>query len=497
MNLRIHQACITAVLLLLVSGCALKPVAVTGKDDGTANGQQSETSFAVNRLNDGATVTVTYNDGTNQAGVQYTSTTRVTKKGATHLGWSYSNDFGKNWTYGGRVQPTDAWPILWGDPGIANSVRDQRYVFIVTLAVPKAKLDTAPNGEINGPLNNFIGGACIARSTDGGKNFALYQCVQTKETDSTGDFYDGGNIASDNNGNIYASWVNTDTNAVHIWRAVGESGTFQKMTNPFAGGPAIASHPRLRVNLDSNELFVMAQASGGELVIARWNGKSWSATWHTGMYAQSYPCVASTGASCTSSDTVVRTGPQFSFDIGSFGKENDHIRMMFTRKGGINNRLYIAGAGCMIGNLNCQYIPEWGTGEGNKEKTSASFNPLVRAYRSQDMANAGEPSLWMGSHTTFSPSTGRVRHDMGGLGIIPRPNEPDLYVHLAIFQLTGCVLCADLRGYWGDYDDLHALGPVPGRESNVFARTFTNSQDGCDYRWQYTSSKVHVGFTGN
>lgn len=488
---------LAAAVLVLIAGCALKPIAVTGKEGGTANGQQSETSFSVNWVNDGTTITVSYNDGTDQAAVKYTSSTRVTTKGATHLGWSYSNDFGKNWTYGGRVQPSDAYPILWGDPGVANSVRDQRYVYIATLAVPKAKLDNAPNGEISGPLNNYIGGACIARSTDGGKNFAHYQCVQTKETDATGDFYDGGNIASDNNGNNYAGWVNVDTNAVHIWRAVGESGTFAKLPNPFSGGSQMVSHPRLRVNLETNELFVMAMNSSGELLISRWNGSAWGATWHTGMYAQSYPCVGASGGDCNSSATVVRTGPQFSFDIGSFGKANDHIRIMFTRRSGVNRRLYIVGAGCMIGNLNCQYIPEWGTGEGNKETASASYNPLVRAYRSQEMANVGEPSLWMGSHTTYSPGSGRVRHDMGGLGIISRPNLRDLYIHLAIFQLTDCVLCADKRGYWGDYDDMHALGPVPGRASNVFARTFTNSQDGYDYRWEYTSSKVHVGFTGN
>ena len=67
----------------------------------------------------------------------------------------------------------------------------------------------------------------------------------------------------------------------------------------------------------------------------------------------------------------------------------------------------------------------------------------------------------------------------------------------AIFTLPDRVLCADMRGYWGDYDDLNGLGPVAGRTGNVFVRTFTDSQQGCDYRWNYTSSKVHVGFTGN
>ena len=498
-SLRHHArlgACVFA-LLLLVAGCALKPVVVTGKEGGPG-GQQSETSFAVNRAGGSTIVTVTYNDGTDQAAVQYTATTRKSSKGATHLGWSYSSDYGASWTYGGRVAPTDAWPLLWGDPGIAHSERDQRYVYIVTLAVPKAKLDNAPGGVIDGPLNNYIGGACIARSTDAGKTFAMYQCLQTTETDATGDFYDGGNIASDGNGNIYAGWVNTDKSAAHIWRAVGEGGVFQKLPNPFSDGSYfISSHPRLRVNQETGELLVMAQNNTGELLIARWNGAAWSATWKTGMYAQSYPCLASNGATCTSADTVLRTGPQFSFDIGAFGKTNDHIRMMFTRRSSLNGRLYVAGAGCNLSDQGCQYIPEWGTGEGNKDKTTSAFNPLVTAYRSADMAGKGEPTLWMGSHTTYLPATARVTFGMGGLAIVKGANNEDLYVHLVIFHLSDRVLCADQRGYWGDYDDLHALGPVPGREGNVFARTYTDSQPSCAYRWLYTSSPVHVGFTGN
>jgi hypothetical protein len=495
----LNLAALSAVLFC--AGCALKPVAVTGEKQGNAGGTQSETAMSVNRFDGNAVVTVAYNDGTTQPQVTYTSTTRSTTAGASHMGWSYSTNFGSSWTYGGRITPPADWPILWGDPGITHSVRDQRYVYIANLAVPKAKMDNAPGGVINGAINNYIGGGCIARSTDGGKNFSLYQCMQTKETDATGDFYDGGNMASDKNGNIYAGWVNVDTNKVHIWRAAGESGTFQKLTNPFSDGSySMASHPRLRINTDNNELFVMALNNTGELLIARWNGSSWGATWRTGLYAQAYPCVQTNGntVGCGSgSNIVVRTGPQFSFDIGAFGKTNDHLRIMFTRKSNLNNRLFIAGAGCNLGDQQCQYIAEWGTGEGEKDKVTASFNPLMRSYRSVEMAQKGEPSLWMGSHTTYFPASGTVRHAMGGVGILKDSNNQNLYLYLPIFQISNCILCADLRGYWGDYDDLQPLGPIPERErSNVFARTFTNSQDGCDYRWQYTSSKVHVAFTG-
>lgn len=480
-------------LALTLGGCALKPRAVTGENN---PGQQSETAFSVNRVGAAATITVTYNDGSDQNAVQYTSTTRKARKGATHFGWSYSVDNGANWAYGGRVAPTDQWPIFWGDPGIVQSVRNQRYVYIVSLAVPRAKLDTAPGGVIDGPANNYIGGACIARSTDAGKSFVLWQCLQSVESDPTGDFYDGGNMASDAGGHIYAGWVNVDKSAIHIWRAADENSQFTKLPNPFPG-QLMSSHPRLRVNLETNELYVMAMSYSGELLIASWDGSNWSPTWFSGIYAAGYPCLASTGASCTSDDSVLRTGPQFSFDIGSFGKGNDHIRLMFTRRSAINGRLFIAGAGCILSPRSCRYIPEWGTGEGNAEKTDASFNPLVRAYRSPDMAAQGEPSLWMGSHTTYSPRTGRVTFGMGGLAIYQDQSGQDHFIHLVIYSLGDRIVCADQRGYWGDYDDLHPLGPLPDRQSTPFARTYTDSQLGCGYRWQYTSSQVHVGFTGN
>jgi hypothetical protein len=480
--------------LLLQGGCALKPIAVTGKEGPTSNGSQSETSFAVNRVGDAVTITVGFNDDTAQPQIQYTATTRTTKKNATLMGWSYSTDFGNSWTYGGRISPNADWPVLWSDPGLTNSARDQRHVYMAYLAVPKAKMDLAPGSGISGPLNGYIGGACIARSGDAGKSFSLSQCLRTTETDSTGDFYDGGNMASDGAGNIYAGWINVDTNRIHIWRAAGETASFQKLVNPFPN-EYMVSHPRLRVNPDNGELFVMALHLSGELLLSRWNGSAWSGVWHTGMYAQGYPCIATNGTVGCAADSMIRAGPQFAFDIGSFGKANDHVRILFTRKSGVNGHLYIAGAGCNIGNEACQYIPEWGTGEGNKEKVESSFNPLLRAYRSEEMARNGEPSLWMGSHTTYVPSTGRVTFAMGGVAMLTTQNNTNLFIYLAISLLADRIVCSDLRGYWGDYDDLQALGPTPSRQSVAFARTFTDSNLGCSQRWQYNSSAVHVGFT--
>ena len=480
-----------ALVVLLHAGCALKPVSVTGQQRPTSTGSQSETSLSVNRQGESVTITVGFNDATAQPEIQYTSTTRTTQRNATMAGWSYSTDFGASWTYGGRITPSADWPILWSDPALTNSSRDQRYVYMAYVAVPKAKMDLAPAGGISGGLDNYIGGACIARSTDGGKHFALYQCVQTREADSTGDFYDGGNMASDGAGNIYAGWVNTDTKKVHVWRARGEGAAFEKLPNPFPTH-YINSHARLRVDSDSGELFVMATDMSGELLLSRWKGSAWTSVWHTGMYAQAYPCVSSDG----SGGCLIRTGPQFAFDIGSLGNANDHVRILFTRRSAVNGRLYIAGAVCGWWLIQfCQYVPEWGTGEGGGEKTDSSFNPLLRAYRSEEMVRNGEPSLWMGSHTTYHPSTGNVTFAMGGVALFMTQASGNVFVYFAISLLTDRVVCSDRRGYWGDYDDLQALGVTPSRTSVRFARTFTDSNPGCGQRWQFSADPVHVGFT--
>jgi hypothetical protein len=172
--------------------------------------------------------------------------------------------------------------------------------------------------------------------------------------------------------------------------------------------------------------------------------------------------------------------------------------MMFTRYSSLNGRLFIAGAGCMLGNQNCQYIPEWGTGEGDKDKVNASYNPLVPLVPIDGDGQQGR-ALALDGIAHDLPCRRRVGSRSGWVAwaMFEDQNGQDLFIHLAIFQLPNQILCADLRGYWGDYDDLQALGPVPGRTSNVFARTITDSSQGCSYRWQYTSSQVHVGFTGN
>jgi hypothetical protein len=176
------------------------------------------------------------------------------------MGWSNSTDGGNTWTYGGNVATNPDWVILWGDPAITTVFNNQNYVFISNLAVPQSKY---PNGGVvsQGGANGFysaLGGACIARSTNGGMTFALYQCVNDQFH-----FYDGGSMAASPDGEVFAGFVDATDDEIHVWRSPSVNGSFSKLPEPFPTNWTMASHPRLRYDSATSSLYVTAIAGGG------------------------------------------------------------------------------------------------------------------------------------------------------------------------------------------------------------------------------------------
>src|ERR1700704_2527607 len=161
----------------ILTGCAQPGSSITGgKEDSRT---QSETAAATSYAGRNAMV-VTYNDETGtESTIRYTPSGRKVLHGASLMGWSYSLDSGQTWKYGGKVNPPKGWAALWGDPAMTTSQAAYRYVFISNWAIPDSKM---PAGGINGSVivtgnDSYIGGACFARSTDGGVTFQNYQCV--------------------------------------------------------------------------------------------------------------------------------------------------------------------------------------------------------------------------------------------------------------------------------------------------------------------------------
>src|SRR6185503_3282373 len=107
----------------------------------------------------------------------YTATTRTVTAGASHTGWSYADFPNGPFAAPQRLVPPPGWPILWGDPGIGKSA-GTAFAFISTLAGPQSKF---PASGSTTDVASVLGGGCVARSTNQGRNFtvAASDCLHT------------------------------------------------------------------------------------------------------------------------------------------------------------------------------------------------------------------------------------------------------------------------------------------------------------------------------
>jgi len=495
------RAIVAWLAALCAAGCAgvITPVTGQNPEAPTWKGAQSETATSMATFSAKSVITVAFNDdNASQAKIKYTPAARTVLSGASLMGWSYSEDGGATWKYGGDVTPPADWPVLWGDPAIASSGRDQRFVFMSNLAVPKGKLPAS--GSIDGSLVPYIGGACIARSADGGRTFASYQCVNNNF-----EFYDGGSMASSTLGGIYAAFIATDSFRYDIWFAKDENAQFVKLPDPFPSC-RMAMHPRIRVGYPAiglgapdPSLFVAGQiydckpgtlgkdmpGAYGQIIINRYHNGSWGA-----------PRVISNPSAINPdvilSDRTLRTGPQFSFDIGAASQRdddqpgNDEIRMLYTRSDG--KRLWVEGSYCKFDlSEPCHPAPEWGSTPGYYSYQGDQFTPNVRAFPGFLLI----PPAWAATFVSrdHDPTGNTVKIRRGTPAVLPNGTR----LLIAFNLINPLLVCPDNRGYWGDYDDLQFVGFLPNSTTAKFLRTFTNSSAGCMTRWEYTSEQVHVG----
>src|SRR5258705_9514001 len=139
-------------LIACLSACS-NAVRVAGGTDAESLGTQSETAATTSFSGGVHRVVVAYNDETNsQATIQYGASTRTVLRGASLMGWSYSNDDGATWKYGGKLTPPAGWAVLWGDPGVTTSRRSYATGFMSNLAVPDAKFPESG-------LSRYVGGS--------------------------------------------------------------------------------------------------------------------------------------------------------------------------------------------------------------------------------------------------------------------------------------------------------------------------------------------------
>lgn len=500
-------------LLAIGSGCssgervtqsraALETV-MTGGSSPTSAGTQDETAIAVVNFESHRRVVSTYNDSTYQDQIKFGTEDRFIYPGATLAGTSTSDDDGASWDYRGRVTPPSGWPVLWGDPAIITSRTDQSLVFISSLAVPDSKFPTScPDGGapcISGSMvtvlnqSPYLGGGCILRSVDAGSTFTANpnDCLHVSHH-----FYDGGSMAADNEGNVYAAWNDVVDSAVDVWRLKAGESTFQRLDRPFATF-GVVSHPRLRYDVVTQRIYVMAQAnavpvegSAGDyttdLLLDWLEETKWSGAIRVTQNALLYPTIRFTN---NLADPFARTGPQFSFDVGDPSVNNDDdIRVAFTARRS-DGRRYVGVSRCprspidvtASGSGKCVVADEWSTAY----QAGQQWNPIVRTQ----LGFIGVPTDWRLSFTSTTDETSPLQVNWRHCPLAVIGSGTRVCVQFSIGAHRQ--ICPDLRGQMGDYDDMQVLSISQSGQS-TFIRAHSHSEPACSFRWQYTSDPLHL-----
>jgi hypothetical protein len=458
--------------------------------DPTYNYRQAEAVINVSNVGSGRIVTVTYNDATDNALdlFRYTETTREVLHGASLMGWSYSTNGGASFTYGGKVNPPPGWAIFWGDPAIASYFENQNYVFIANIAVSEDEVP--PGGSMIGSIESYIDGACIARSTDGGVSFQFWQCVTNDH------FYDGTSLAIDNKGDVWFATRDYNTNKIDVYRAVTVNGTFLPFADPFPG-KVMWSHPRLRAW--GSRVYLMAQDSTGQPWITRRNGSGWTTPFAipTQFPVPTNPDIFFAGGE------KLRTGYQFAFDvtgttqvtsgIGSACpctapllycsgtcQPRDHVRVIYGRANSTGYDLHMTT--CDINLTSCATVANWSTNPpGTQPRPGEQFNPVIHTFPGFLPLTPTWRAAWLSREE--APTGGTVSLRQAAVTVVG-----NLPVFLENPLVAAHDVCADDRGFWGDYNDIKYFDPP----ADDYITVRTDSSLGCPTQWEYTSHHAHV-----
>jgi hypothetical protein len=481
--------CLGTVGLVGCEGCASRIVTGNNDRDPTWLGTQSETASAAALARGKDIYVVTYNDDTDDGKIKYTTNDRIVFPGASMLGWSYSRDKGQTWTYGGKVKPPSGIAALWGDPAIVNSRSNYNRVYISSLAIDASKI---PAEGHHGWLDDgSITGACIARSDNGGVNFAIQSCVSADN-----DFYDGSALAAASGGDqrIFAAFVDVPKERIDVWASSDGLAPFQRIADPFPG-KQMMSHPRMAYDQSTGALLVAAIANDGFIYMNRLVGN----TWQTAVQASN----ATTRIDIKVGSQTIRTAYGFSFDVGAPSQteledgtvrvHDDAIRLLYTTRDAETKRIYVRGSACRNDLGICRDVPQWGTTPGNLNTPRDQWNPTVSAWP----GFIGLPPVWKATYQTTDDTPNGVSIKQGNLAVLPDGTP----IFLPFNLVSARPICPDFRygspgnaknGYWGDYDEMKHVG-FSDSGTPEFLLAFSDSSKGCISQSEFTSNHLHVG----
>jgi hypothetical protein len=234
------------------------------------------------------------------------------------------------------VKPPAGWSVLWGDPAITTSRSNYNVVFMSNLAIPDAKMPAQgiDGSVIYGSGQSYIGGACIARS--GRRHDVRHSSVcRQHRTDRLLGLH-AGPLRRRQHGcpvqrRDFAAYVTSHTGHIDVWRSPSNNGQFARLPTPFPG--LHVSHPRLRTAPLDAALYVAATVryDKGYRVHEPLRQRPMGNPVRVSESVVLYPSI-DFGTSVLGQPLTVRTGPQFSFDVGAPSENGvDGIRMLYTR----------------------------------------------------------------------------------------------------------------------------------------------------------------------
>lgn len=149
-------------------------------------------------------------------------------------------------------------------------------------------------------------------------------------------------MTSDEDGAIYAAWSDENDHAIDVWQAADETSAFVRMPRPFQGR-ATHDHPRIGWDVESKRLYAMTL---GDPCINAGEDEVGQQDKICTLYADYWDSGAWHGPVALAGDVVIRptivrdgglkklrTGPQFTFDVGTPSvNQDDAIRVAYTSR---------------------------------------------------------------------------------------------------------------------------------------------------------------------
>jgi hypothetical protein len=434
---------------------------------------------AVSNVGADGTLVLTANEDDVPPFMEFPPGSRIVRPGVTMMGYRRYNPTTNALLNVGTVFNTANWSGLWGDPGVTRHRNQTSRMYLTNLAIPANKFPAsgqivgsiAPDGLPANMCGSYIGGACIARSSNSGALFTLAAADCVRRVDATcpfGHFYDGADLETGSVGQVYAAYNDTNRSRIDVWMAQNQLGPFGLVTDT----PIVSSsHPRLRVS-PSSGLPYLAVTSGGNLRLTRYDGVlSRTGAW-------SAPVTVATGITQSAvvlSDRSIRLGPQYDLAIGPNEQGVEEVRLVYTVL--VNGQHKVRVSHCSTGAvITCANPVQWRTDAQAGKQWGPAITTGVR--------EGGATRHWSISYYSTISNPGSNLVDLWG-GLVEKTAAAAALLSFKAERAQ--VPCPDSRaggGYWGDYDEMSS-GP-----SGLVYRGFSDSSAGNCVRDTFTSSPL-------